>query len=85
MSRNSKQTVRDEEEEERQRVQRKRREEMLGGQKKREEEATEKRVFTKMQRCFYFHKPTETWLDTAQVIGVHLEDCLLYTSPSPRD
>ena len=73
-SRKSQAAVADEADVERRRIELKRRNELIAGQKQREERAKEQRVFTKKQRCFYFHKPTEMWLDTAQVVGVHCED-----------
>lgn len=60
--------------EERLKAEHARRQRLIEGQKEREDDAKETRVFTKNQRCFYFHKPSETWLDSAHVVGVHSED-----------
>ena len=48
------------------------REQLLSGQRERELMANPR--FVKNQRVRYYHKMSDTWIDDAHVVGVHLDD-----------
>jgi hypothetical protein len=64
----------EEEEEEQKRRDELHKQRLLAGQKQREEEAAASGSFAKHQRVRYYHKTSDTWIEEAEVIGVHHDD-----------